>query len=173
MPKQKILTLGRFIRKSHQMNLQRSDSSMFSLSCLFSTLWFISIDICIANTVFKYWNGIVPAYTYEMFKPSLCRYSTSSLMALDVPLRKTNTGQKSLSSLGSKIWSKIGPSIKNVKTLSSFMPVIKKNILPHLQKWFKLLPSSYDWYYDLILIATLFLFVIIGILLSRSSWFNF
>ena len=68
-----------------------------------------------------------------MFKPSLCRYSTRSQMALGIPLRKTNTGQKSLSFLGSKIWSKIGPSIKNVRTLPSFMHPIKKAILLHLQ----------------------------------------
>ena len=53
-------------------------------------------------------NGIVPGYIHEMFKPSLCRYSTRSQMALGIPLQKTNTGQKSLSFLGSKIWSKIG-----------------------------------------------------------------
>ena len=91
------------------------------------------VEYCIANTVFKYWNGIVPGYIHEMFKPSLCRYSTRSQMALDIPLRKTNTGQKSLSFLGPKIWSKIGPSIKNVRTLFSFMHAIKKNILLHLQ----------------------------------------
>ena len=61
-----------------------------------------------------------------MFKPSFCRYSTRSHMALDIPLRKTNTGQKSLSFLGPKIWSKIGPSIKNVRTSTSFMHAIKK-----------------------------------------------
>ena len=44
----------------------------------------------------------------------LCRYSISSQIALDIPLWKTNTGQKSLSLLGPKIWSKINPSIKNV-----------------------------------------------------------
>ena len=91
------------------------------------------VEYCIANTVFKYWNGVVPGYIHEMFKPSLCRYSTRSQMALDIPLRKTNTGQKSLSSLGTKIWSKIGPSIKNVTTWSSFMDDIKKNILLYLQ----------------------------------------
>ena len=53
-------------------------------------------------------------------------------MALDIPLRKTNAGQKSLSFLGPKIWSNVYPSIKNVKT-SSFMHVLKKNILLHLQ----------------------------------------
>ena len=90
-------------------------------------------EYCIANTVFKYWNGIVPGYIHEMFKPSLCRYSTRSQMTPDIPLRKTNTGQKSISVLGPKIWSKIGPSIKSVRTLSSFMHVVKENILLHLQ----------------------------------------
>ena len=68
-----------------------------------------------------------------MFKPSLCRYSTRSQMTLDIPLQKTNTGQKSLSYIGPKKWSKIDPSFKNVRTLSSFMHAIKKNISLHLQ----------------------------------------
>ena len=46
---------------------------------------------------------------------------------------KKNTGQKSLSFLGLKIWSTIGLSIKDVRTTSPFMHVIKKNILLHLQ----------------------------------------
>ena len=58
-------------------------------------------------------------------------------LALDIPLqtqgKKANTGQKSLSFLGPKIWSKIGPSIKNVRTSTSFMHAIKKNILLHLR----------------------------------------
>ena len=37
-----------------------------------------------------------------MVKPSLCRYSTRSQMTLDIPLRKTNLGQESLSFLGPK-----------------------------------------------------------------------
>ena len=41
-----------------------------------------------------------------MFKPLLRRYSTRSQMALDISLWKTNTGQKSLSFLAPKIWSK-------------------------------------------------------------------
>ena len=31
-----------------------------------------------------------------MFQPSLNRYNTSSQMALDTPLRKTDTGQQAL-----------------------------------------------------------------------------
>ena len=68
-----------------------------------------------------------------MFKPSLCRYSARSQMALDIPLRKTNKRQKSLSFLGPKMGPKIDPCIKNVRTLSSFLHAIKKNILLHLQ----------------------------------------
>ena len=44
-----------------------------------------------------------------------------------------HTGQKSLSCLGPKIWSKVDPSIKNVRTSFSFMHAIKRNILLHLQ----------------------------------------
>ena len=91
------------------------------------------VEYCTANTVFKYWNGTVPGHIHEMFKPSLCRYSTRSQMALDIPLRKINIGQKNLSFLGPKIWFKKGPSIKNVRTSSSFIHAVKKNILCHLQ----------------------------------------
>ena len=92
------------------------------------------VEYCIANSVFKYWNGIVKRYVYdEMFKSLLCRYSTRSQMALDIPLWTTNTGQKKLILFRAKIWSKIDPSIKNVRTSSSFTHAIKKNILLHLQ----------------------------------------
>ena len=67
-------------------------------------------------------------------KDRLYRYSTRSQMAVDIPLRKTNTGQKSLSFVGPKMRSRIGPSIKNVRTSSSFMHAIKKNILLDLQR---------------------------------------
>ena len=91
------------------------------------------MEYCIANTVFKNWNGIIPAYTHEIFKPSLCKYSTRSQIALGIPLQITNTRQKSLSLLGPKIWSKMDPSIKNIRTSSSFMHAIKKNVSLHLQ----------------------------------------
>ena len=107
------------------------DSSHFR-----KTNWFpVSdrVDYCIANTVFKYWNGIVPGYIHEISKLSFCSYSTRSQMALHIPLRKTNTGHKSLYFLGPNIWSKIGPSIKNVRTSSTFMHAIKKKTLLHLK----------------------------------------
>ena len=60
------------------------------------------VEYCIANTIFKYRNIIVPGYIHEMFKPSLCRYSTRSQMALDITLRKTSIGQKKLILLRTK-----------------------------------------------------------------------
>ena len=30
------------------------------------------VEYCIPNSVFKYWNGIVPGDIHEMFDPSLC-----------------------------------------------------------------------------------------------------
>ena len=91
------------------------------------------VKYCIANTAFKYWNGVVPGYIHKMFKTSLCRYSTRSQMALNIPLRKTISEQKSLSFLGPKIWSTIDPSNKNVRTSSFFMHAVKKNIFLRLQ----------------------------------------
>ena len=75
-------------------------------SHLTKTNWLLAsdrVEYCIVNIVFKYWNLIVPRYIHEMFKPSLCRCNTRSQMALDTPLRKTSTAQKSSFFLGSKI----------------------------------------------------------------------
>ena len=54
-------------------------------------------------------------------------------MALDIFLWKANTGKKSLSSLGTKIWSEINPNTKIVKRTVSVMHALKKNILFDLQ----------------------------------------
>ena len=54
----------------------------------------VTVEYCVANTVFNYWNGILPGYTHEMFKPSLCIYSARSQMTLDKPLWKKIQGKK-------------------------------------------------------------------------------
>ena len=48
----------------------------------------------------------IKGYIHKIFKPSPSTHSTRPKMALEIPLRKTNTGQKSLSFLGPKILSK-------------------------------------------------------------------
>ena len=51
-----------------------------------------------------------------MFKPSSSRYRTRSKMALEIHLRKTNAGPKSLSFLGQKIWFKIDLGVTYIHT---------------------------------------------------------
>ena len=124
----------------------------------------MTVEHSIANTVFKYWNGIVQGY-HEMFKLLLCRYSTRSQMVLDIPLRKTNAGQKSSSFLGPKIWSKIGPSIKNVRTSSSFMHAIKKKIF--------LICKINSSYYHLLMIDIIIGFSHSNIISFCHHWYPF
>ena len=70
----------------------------------------------------KYENEIVSSYINDLFKPSYKRCNSRSQMALDIPLRKTNTGQQTLSFVQPKIWTKLGDSTKKVKTIASFTP---------------------------------------------------
>ena len=53
-------------------------------------------------------------------------------IALDIPLRKTVLGQKSISFLGPKIWSKINNDLKTVLTTNSFTDILKKEMLNNL-----------------------------------------
>ena len=92
----------------------------------------LRVELCTATSVFKYWNGLTPSYFNEIFKPSLNRYNTRSQMALDIPLRKTVLGQKSISFLGPKIWSKVNNNLKTLKTTASFTHALKKHILENL-----------------------------------------
>ena len=53
-------------------------------------------------------------------------------MTLDIPLRKTNTGEQALSFLETKIWTTISHSTKNVKTTVSFPHTLKRENLRKL-----------------------------------------
>ena len=55
-------------------------------------------------------------------------------MALDIPLCRTNKGQKSMSFRGPKIWNKESSNIKTAANTSSFMHRLKKEILSKLQE---------------------------------------
>ena len=86
------------------------------------------VESYITTPVFKYCNGIVPSYINDIFKPQYNRYNTRSQMALDIPLRKTNTGQQT-SFPGPKICTKTSRSTKNVKTTTSFTHALTREIL--------------------------------------------
>ena len=65
--------------------------------------------------------------------PSLNNYNARSQMALDIPLCRTNKGQKSMSFLGAKIWNMFSSNIKAAATTVSFTHSLKKEILEKLQ----------------------------------------
>ena len=87
----------------------------------------------IVTSVFKYWKGNAPAYVNEIFIPSPNTYNTRLQMALDIPLRKTNLGQKNLSFLGPSLWNKLSTNLKLVNTTSSFTHGYKTMILKELK----------------------------------------
>ena len=87
----------------------------------------------IADTVFNYyWNRIAPGYILEILEPVFCGYSARSQMALGIPMQK-QIQSKRISLLGPKTWSKLNPSIKNVKITTFFMDAQTINILIYLQ----------------------------------------
>ena len=90
------------------------------------------VEYRIASTDFKCWNGVVPGYIYEMFKPSLCKYSTRRQMVLENTSVESKHRAKKLIFHRAKNMVQ-DPSIKKITTLPSFMHAIQKNILPHLQ----------------------------------------
>ena len=55
-------------------------------------------------------------------------------MAFDIPLCRTDKGQKSMSFLGRKIRNKVSVNIKTAATTSPFTHHLKKEILSKLQE---------------------------------------
>ena len=92
----------------------------------------LRVQLCTATTVYKYWNQLAPSYFNDIFTPSLNRYNTRSQMALDIPLRKAALGQKNISFLGPKVWSKISNDLKVVKTTNCSTHGLKKVILNNM-----------------------------------------
>ena len=54
----------------------------------------------IARKVFKYWKETSPFCINEIFVPFRSTYNTRLHMALKIPLKKSNLGQKSISFIG-------------------------------------------------------------------------
>ena len=91
----------------------------------------LTVELCTASIVFKYWNQLTPSYFNKKFTPSFNRYNTRSQVTLDIPLQKTVLGQKRISFLGSKMWSKINNDLKTAND-SSFTHTLKKEMLNNL-----------------------------------------
>ena len=50
-------------------------------------------------------------------------------MALEIPLKKSNLGQKSISCIGPSIWNKLSNNLKVLSTTASFTHSNKKLVL--------------------------------------------
>ena len=85
------------------------------------------VETCTRTTVFKFWNQLTPFCFEDIFKPSFNKYNTKPQLALDIPLRKTTIGKKSISFLGPKLWSKTNYSLKAAKATVTFTHTLKKH----------------------------------------------
>ena len=54
-------------------------------------------------------------------------------MTLEMPLRKSNVGQKSISFYGPSVWNKLSNDLKNLNTVTSFTHNYKKLDLKKLE----------------------------------------
>ena len=68
---------------------------------------------CTATNVFKFFDNSAPPYMSEMFSPvGQGRITRRSKNKLNLPFRKTNTGQNGLSYTGPKIWNSLNSGLK-------------------------------------------------------------
>ena len=74
----------------------------------------------IATKIFNYWKGTSPLYATELFVPARNTYNTRSHVALEVPLKKSNLGQKNTWFIGPSIWNKMSNNLKVLNTTTSF-----------------------------------------------------
>ena len=94
---------------------------------------FTGVELCTSTTVFKCWKGIAPSSLNHVLMPSLNNYNTKLWILLDIPLCRTDKGQKSMSFLGPKIWNKVTWNIKTAATRAYFTLDLKKEILDKLK----------------------------------------
>ena len=86
------------------------------------------IDQCVCVNIMKFFKGIAPAYSGEIFYPvNQGRATRRSKFKLEFPFRKSNAGQKSLSYLGPKIWNSLPSELKSSNNINTFKHKIKEN----------------------------------------------
>ena len=91
------------------------------------------VDQHVATNVFKYLKGTSPFYVNELFVPSKNTCKTRSLMVLEVPLRKSNLRQKSMSFMGPSICNKLSNDLKILDPAALFTHNYKKLVIKKLE----------------------------------------
>ena len=90
---------------------------------------------CVNAIVFKYFNEQGPVYLNEVFDVAVKNnfQLRGSFQKLKCPLRKTNTGQLTLSYTGPIFWNKILDTLMRTKNLNNFKRNLKKYFLNELK----------------------------------------
>ena len=89
-----------FVKNSTQSNIYREKESK-------QANWLLTkerVEQRIAAKVFNYWEGASPLYLNELFAPSRNTYNIRSHMVFEIPSKKSNLGQKSISFIGLSLW---------------------------------------------------------------------
>ena len=68
-------------------------------------------------------------------------------MALEIPLRESNLGQKSISFIGPSIWNKLSSDLKMLNTTTSFSHNYKKLVLKNLEYEHNFNHNFYHYYH--------------------------
>ena len=81
--------------------------------------------------IMKFFKGTAPTYADEIFQPiDQNRVTRRSKFKLNLPFRKSNTGQKCLSYFGPKIWNSLPSDLKSTNNINSFKHKIKRQFFP-------------------------------------------
>ena len=90
---------------------------------------------CINVNIFKYFKGMSPAYSSEMFIAADQRqFTRNSVMKLNLPFRNKNAGQKGISFLGPRIWNELPSHIKLCNSVNTFKHKIKEKYFDNMKK---------------------------------------
>ena len=91
---------------------------------------------CICATSFNFFKGKCPEYMREVFDTAhQSNISTRfSYLKLNLPKRKTNMGQKTLSYLGPQQWNKLPNELKKCVSLNTFKHKIKTHFFKNLER---------------------------------------
>ena len=84
------------------------------------------------NNVFKYWKETSQFFEKELSIPSRDTNKTRSHMASEIPLRKSNSGEKKISFMGPSNWNKLRKNLKFLSTTTLFTYSSGKLILKNL-----------------------------------------
>ena len=82
---------------------------------------------------FKYWKWTLSFYTNQLFVLSTNRNKTRLHMAWEIPLAKSDVGQKSISFFRASIWNKFSNDLNILSTAPSSTHNYKKLVLKNLQ----------------------------------------